>query len=972
MPHELDSRYDHKAIEHSIYKKWEESGYFNPDRVVSDEGRVVSKKKSLRRSKLATRNSPLETRPFSIIMPPPNANGSLHLGHAVFVTLQDIMARYHRMKGNKTLWLPGADHAGFETQVVFNKKLEKEGRSWFSMNREELYREIWNFTQANKKLMEQQLRKLGASCDWSREKFTLDPDIVRIVYDTFGRLYKDGLIERDAGLVNWCPKHQTSLSDLEIKDEERADPFYYLRYGPFTIGTARPETKFGDKYVVMHPDDARYKEYKDGEQFHLEWINGPLTATILKDKAVDKDFGSGVMTITPWHDPVDFELAKRRNLDKEQIIDERGRLLSIAGEFEGMKITEARPKIVEKLQSKGLVDKVDEAYRHVVRACYKCGTLIEPQIKSQWFVRMNKQIAKSPAAAQAMAGKKKQRASQSLAEMAVRAVKERKIKFYPEHAKKVFLHWLRNLRDWNISRQIVWGIRIPAWYCLFCSKPKINPAAKSRWFLIRHGESVLNKSGITQGEGLDENNPLTADGVSQAEKTASFLKDKKIELILSSDLKRCRMTAEIISKATGAKIIFDAGLRERNLGEAEGMPKEERDEKYGRELLWGYETAPPGGETWRELEERAWGTFAKHFRPHKAKNVVVVSHGGAMYTIVKRIRHWTHEQMVDAGRPKNTEMFSFDILEKPCPKCGGHFYEQDSDVFDTWFSSGQWPFAALLASGQSSKFGVRRSNIERRTSNDFETFYPTDVMETGYDILFFWVARMVMLGLYRTGKVPFKDVYLHGLVLDQDKKKMSKSKGNVIDPLGVAEIYGSDALRIALVAGNTAGNDIVISEDKIRGYRNFATKVWNISRFILMNRARIYADLNADKRGYGISINQRKHQHKSALTQGDKKNIAEAKKVKDKVAKHIERFEFHLAAETAYHYVWHTFADKIIEEYKPRLKQEESLLDQEAAYSALEAILIESLKMLHPFMPFLTETVFRKFNPDKMLMIEEW
>ncbi|MBI2623570.1 MAG: class I tRNA ligase family protein [Candidatus Liptonbacteria bacterium] len=992
MPHELDSRYDHKAIEHSIYKKWEESGYFNPDRVVSDEGRVVSKKKSLRRSKLATRNSPLETRPFSIIMPPPNANGSLHLGHAVFVTLQDIMARYHRMKGNKTLWLPGADHAGFETQVVFNKKLEKEGRSWFSMNREELYREIWNFTQANKKLMEQQLRKLGASCDWSREKFTLDPDIVRIVYDTFGRLYKDGLIERDAGLVNWCPKHQTSLSDLEIKDEERADPFYYLRYGPFTIGTARPETKFGDKYVVMHPDDARYKEYKDGEQFHLEWINGPLTATILKDKAVDKDFGSGVMTITPWHDPVDFELAKRRNLDKEQIIDERGRLLSIAGEFEGMKITEARPKIVEKLQSKGLVDKVDEAYRHVVRACYKCGTLIEPQIKSQWFVRMNKQIAKSPAAAQAMAGKKKQRASQSLAEMAVRAVKERKIKFYPEHAKKVFLHWLRNLRDWNISRQIVWGIRIPAWFCASCGEVRVmnpltaNPvrsraypaadgtspgdrgAATSngtKWLLVRHGETEWNKEERAHGHA---DPPLNNEGRAYAESLAARLKERHIGIILTSDLSRARETAEIVARATGAELIVSKGLRGRHIGIAQGMHHRERRRLYG-DIFQSYEDAPPGGESFKDFEERVWNAFRQHHALYRHKNVAVVTHIETIHAILKRTKNWDMKQMI-AHQTEKAGFTEFDILD-PCPKCKNDLYEQDPDVFDTWFSSGQWPYATLLAGREkrgSSKLEVRGSNIPPRSSNDFQTFYPTDVLETAGDILFFWVARMVMFGLYRTGEIPFRNVYLHGLVRDKDRQKMSKSKDNVIDPLGVAEEYGTDAVRMALVAGNTAGNDTIVSEDKIRGYRNFATKVWNIARFVLMHKT--------GSTNYQSPITN----YTPKLTATDKKFLVETKKIKTEVGRHIERFEFHLAAEKAYHYIWHTFADKVVEHYKDRWpkegekrKQTKRTLERQAAASyTLENILANSLTMLHPFMPFVTEAIYKKLKPEEMLMVKPW
>ncbi|MDO8664140.1 MAG: class I tRNA ligase family protein [Candidatus Liptonbacteria bacterium] len=914
MPELLEPRYDHQKSEKEIYKLWEKSGYFAPEAHQPWAG------------------NPKKQKPFCIIMPPPNANGHLHAGHAMFVTIEDIMIRFARMRGKKALWLPGADHAGFETQVVYEKKLEKEGHSRFGMSREELYDEIMAFTLENKKHMEAELRALGASCDWSREKFTLDPDIVEEVKRTFGKLYKDKLVYRGNRIVNWCPKHQTSFSDLELEDIERNDPYYYLQYGPFVISTARPETKFGDKYVVMNPDDKRYAKYKNGEKIQLEWINGPITATILKDKAIDMEFGTGAMTITPWHAGPDFEIAQRHNLEKEQIIDERGKLLPIAGEFAGMKITEARPKIVEKMKTKGLLVKTDSAYRHTVRTCYKCGTIVEPQIKEQWFVK-----------------------TKPLAAKAISAIKSNKITFLPKHYKKICLHWLENIIDWNISRQIAWGIRIPAWFCLSCSEPQINPEVKARWFLIRHGESVSNKKGVTQGQNQNDGDSLTAEGISQVGKTSEFLKSQNIGLIVSSDLERCRMTANIISKATGAKVVFDTGLRERNLGEAEGMPKDERNKKYGEEILFGYKTTPPGGETFEELETRTWNAFIKNRDIDGNKNVVIVSHGGAIRTIVKKIKKWSHEEfLVNYNFPKNAEIVSLDILKKPCPKCGNDFYEQDPDVFDTWFSSGQWPFIAL---------GYPKGK-------DFKTYYPTSVMETAGEIIFFWVTRMIMLGLYMTGKVPFKNVYLHGLVLDAKGQKMSKSKGNVINPLDITSEYGTDALRMTLVSGNTPGTSLALSEDKVRGYRNFATKVWNISRFILMNRAQIDAEqtqTNAEKSPRRSALSQRR----SALSVEDRKNLAEVKKIKDKVAKHLERFEFHLAAETAYHYVWHNFADKIIENAKPRLKSENAK-EREIAYNALETILLECLKMLHPFMPFITEEIYRKFEPEKLLMVEKW
>ncbi len=964
MPEPLDPRYDHKAIENSIYQKWEASGYFNPDLVkpatAGHEASKRGKKKGAPKIKPSAKGgSASGGKTFSIIMPPPNANGSLHLGHAVFVTLQDIMVRYHRMRGEKTLWLPGADHAGFETQVVFNKKLEKEGRNWFSIDRDELWKEIWDFTQENKKVMEGQLRKLGASCDWSREKFTLDPDIVKLVYTTFEKLYKDGLIERDAGLVNWCPKHQTSLSDLEIKDEERTEPFYYFRYGPFTIGTSRPETKFGDKYVVMHPDDARYKECRDGDTIKTEWINSPITATILKDKAVDKEFGSGVMTITPWHDAVDFELATRRGLDKEQIIDEHGRLLPIAGEFAGMKIHEARPKIVEKLNAKGLLVRVDEAYRHTVRTCYKCGTLIEPQIKTQWFMRMTKTPEKQKGV------RSKEHGKVSLRDMATKAATSGKIKFYPAHAKKVFLHWMKNLRDWNISRQIVWGIRIPAWFCAACGEPKVNITPKAKWFLVRHGETDWNKDNRAQGHA---NPPLNDTGITQAHKTANLLKKKNVDvdIVITSDLIRARHTAEIIAKATGAELIVDKGFRERHVGIAQGMKYEERRRLYGN-ATEAYENGPPGGESFKDFEEHVWASFRQHHATHRHKNVVVVTHIGTIHAILKRAKNWDLKQMI-AHQTENAGFVEFD-LHDPCPKCKNDLYEQDPDVFDTWFSSGQWPFATLMTSNKEK--GVR--------NKDFKTFYPTSVMETGHDILFFWVARMVMFGLYRTGEVPFRTVYLNGILRDKDRQKMSKSKDNVIDPLGIAEEYGTDALRMAIVAGNTAGSDIILSEDKIRGYRNFATKMWNIARFVLLHKTEIT--------NYQLPITK-----KVKLTATDKKFLAEAKKVKAEVGRHIEKFEFHLAAEKAYHYVWHTFADTVIEYYKPKLQKvmpanaeqgtapaqpqkppgKVAREKAEVARYVLQAILAESLAMLHPFMPYITEAIYEKLAPNELLMVQRW
>ncbi len=731
---ELDKAYDHSKVEEKIYKIWEDSGFFNPDSLPGDR-----------------------KEPYTIIMPPPNANAPMHLGHALFVTIEDILIRYKRMRGYKTLWQPGTDHAGFETQVVFEKKLEKEGRSRFKMQREEFYKECWDFVQSNKHITENSLRRLGASCDWSRNIFTLDPEIVKVVYATFKQMFNDGLIYRGDRLGNWCFKHQTALSDLETKYEERVEPYYYLKYGPFAISTSRPETKFGDKYVVMHPDDKRYEQYKHGDKLNLEWINGPITTTVIKDQAVDMTFGTGVMTITPWHDAVDFDLAQKHKLDKEQIIDKYGKLLPIAGEFAGMKILAARPLIIEKLKQKGLLEKIDENYKHNVQTCYKCSTLIEPQIIPQWFVAMTKPLPDS---------------RPSLRDMAIKAVIEKKVEILTEKFEKTFMHWMENLRDWPISRQIWWGIPIPVKYCADCHEPIVD-------------------------------------------------------------------TENIISQ---------------------------------------------------------------------------------------------------------------------CPKCSSANLTQDTDTFDTWFSSGQWPFATLMANDARKGLGIKDQG------SDFNTYFPTQVMETGWDILFFWVARMIMFSYYKTNKPPFEKVFLHGLVRDKDRQKMSKSKGNVIDPLGVIDTYGTDALRFALIFSTAAGNDIPLAEDKIKGMKHFANKLWNIARYILA-----IEDVGTALEPSTITGGSRPSP--TGTTPADKQILAKLDVVVNSATKNMESFNLHEAAQEIYHFVWHEFADIYIEASKEQLKNEKL---KASTLSTLNFSLLTILKLLHPFMPFVTEEIWSKLNQQQLLMVAAW
>ncbi|MDR3547619.1 MAG: class I tRNA ligase family protein [Candidatus Pacebacteria bacterium] len=892
--------YDATETEPRLYDRWEESGYFNPDNL--PEGLTAGNGK-----------------PYTIVMPPPNANGSLHAGHALFITIEDIFTRFKRMRGYKALWLPGADHAGFETQVVYERQLEKEGRSRFNMDPRDLYDEILAFTLANKSNMEQQVRALGASCDWSREKFTLDPDVIETVQDTFIKMYQDELIYRGKRIVNWCSKHQTSLSDVETESVEEKSKLYYFQYGPFEIATARPETKFGDKYVVMHPDDERYAKWKHGDTMTVEWINGPLQATVIKDTAIDPAFGTGVMTITPWHSGVDFEIANRHGLDIEQIIDWRGRLLPIAGEFAGMKIAEAREKIVEKLANKGLLTRVDENYTHVVKRCYKCNTLIEPQVKDQWFVKM------AP-----------------LARLALDAADRGELRFIPEHEEKIFRYWMENALDWNISRQIVWGIPIPAHFCATCETPKIGATVESKWFIVRHGETEMNVNRQVQGQ---NDSPLTETGRAQIEKLGAELAKHKIDLIISSDLGRTKETSEILAKATGADIIYEPALRERSYGPHEGKSYEEVDGLH-RDLS-GYHQSIEGIESYIEVEDRAWNAFEEYRKTHRAKNVVVVTHGGTIRTLKRRLYDLSPEEALHPGTSaRNGEALTLDHLDSNCANCGSELFIPDSDTFDTWFSSGQWP---LITTGFSN---------DGKHSKDFDTFYPTDVMETGRDLVFKWVPRMVIFGLYLAQKSPFHTIYLHGLVNDAQGKKMSKSKGNVVNPLDLTQKYGTDALRMALVVGNTPGTDLALDENRVKGYKHFANKLWNIARFVLENTQHVDDSIE--------------------LLEDDQILKDELDALARDVTSDLDDYRVHLAAEKLYHYAWDRFAAEIIEESKPILAADESgATAKRSRQLLLRILLVDLLKLLHPFTPFVTEEIWQSLpdndaEQENFLMVARW
>ncbi len=705
--------YDSKSAEAAIIEKWEEIGYANPD---------VCVKKGVTKP---------DAEPFSIVLPPPNVTGTLHMGHAAMLAIEDILIRYHRMRGYKTLWLPGTDSAAIATQSKVEDLLYKaEKKTRHDIGREELMRRIDAFTDESKATIINQVKKMGALLDWSRYAYTMDEKRNRAVNEAFVRMYEAGLIYRGDRIVNWDPKLQTTVSDEEIEYVEKTDPFYYFQYGPFIIGTVRPETKFGDKYVVVHPDDARYKNFTHGQQIELEWINGPIVATVIKDEAAIMDVGSGAMTITPSHSAIDFDIAERHKLDVERVIDERGILLPIAGEFAGQHIKKVRAAIVEKLNAKGLMVKIDQQYVHNMATNSRGGGVIEPQIKRQWFIGVNIRVTFPDGR------------TMTLKERMREVVESGDVDIMPERFEKIYYHWIDNLRDWNISRQIWFGHRIPAWF---------------------RGDDV------------------------------------KVQ---------------------------------------------------------------------------------------------------------------AHSPSAD--------------------------WEQDPDVLDTWFSSGLWTFSTL--------------GWPEKTA-DLDTYHPTSVLETGYDILFFWVARMVLMSTFLLGEVPFKKVYLHGLVRDGKGRKMSKSLGNIIDPLDMIEKYGADATRLSLVIGAQMGNDLKLSEDRVRGYKHFANKVWNIARFVLEQDPKPGA----------------------TCTDADQELVREAARMAVTISDSIEKFRLDLAGDAIYHYMWDRFAAEIVEESKVILREGDATARRSRA-AALSEILTISLKLLHPFMPFVTEAIWQELphTDAELLMVAPW
>ena len=712
--HELEGKFEPKTFEEEIYKNWNEKGYFKP----SDD---KTKK------------------PYTIVIPPPNITGKLHMGHALDETLQDILIRYKRMQGFNTLWVPGTDHASIATEAKIVEKLKAEGITKEDLGRDGFLKRAWEWKEEYGGTILNQLKKLGCSCDWSRERFTMDEGLSNAVKDVFVDLYNKGLIYKGKRMINWCPYCNTSISDAEVEYEEEPTHLWHVKYpvkgeeGKFVIvATTRPETMLGDTGVAVHPDDERYKDLV-GKTVILPIMNKEIP--IIADEFVEKEFGTGAVKLTPAHDPNDYQAALKHNLEIIPVFDEEFKMNNLVPEYKGMDMYEAREKIVERLQKEGYLVKIED-YTHNVGKCYRCHHTIEPHISEQWFVKM-----------------------EPLAKPAIEAVRTGKVEFVPERFDKIYYNWMENIQDWCISRQLWWGHRIPAYYCQDC------------------GEVIVSKE-----------------------------------------------------------------------------------------------------------------------EPHK------------------------------------------------CTKCGSTNLKQDEDTLDTWFSSALWPFSTLGWPEQ---------------TEDYKYFYPTSTLVTGYDIIFFWVARMIFSALEHTGKVPFDKVFIHGIVRDSLGRKMSKSLGNGIDPLEIIAKYGTDALRFSLVLGISPGNDIRYMPEKLESASNFANKLWNASKFVLSNMPEDGSKLAEDKLPENLGYE-------------DKWILSKLNKLVKEVTNNLENFELGIATQKVYDFIWNEFCDWYIEMVKSRL-YDENCTTKFAAQYTLNKVLKDSLKLLHPVMPFVTEKIYMQlYHNDESIMISKW
>jgi valyl-tRNA synthetase len=775
----LPKTYDSSLYEDEIYKYWEENGFFQPLAYPPRAGQSVES------------NDSGNTKSYTIVMPPPNVTGILHLGHASMLALEDIMTRYNRMKGHKTLWLPGTDHAAIATQAKVEKILREEGTSRHKIGKEKFLDRVRAFAKESHDTIMNQTKKMGSSCDWSREAYTLDETRSKAVRSVFKMMYDDGLIYRGERIVNWCPDCHSTLSDDEVEHKSQKAKLYFFKYDkdfPITIATTRPETKLGDTAVAVNPKDERYKEYI-GKEFKVNFCGVKLNIKIIADWHIDMEFGTGALGVTPAHSQVDWQMAEENKLEIVKVINEDGLIRSGFGAFSGCDVYKTRKMIVKKLETDSLIEKTDEIDNNL-SICYRCDTPIEPLPSLQWFMDVNKKI--------------KRRGNKSIKELSVEAVKSgvfgrEKINIIPERFEKNYFNWMDNLKDWCISRQILFGHQVPVWY----KSPSLSPSGESSSPFLSSSDVAERRSG---------------DPVNNALK---------------------------------------------------------------QEIYVGVEA--PDGDGWI----------------------------------------------------------------------------QDTDTLDTWFSSGMWTFSTLA--NNPDQISIENGTL-KIDSDDFRNFHPTQVLETGYDILFFWVARMILMTTYAIGDIPFQDVYLHGLVLDEKGKKMSKSKGNSIDPMTMIPKYGTDAVRLALVIGATPGNDLKMSEEKIAGFRNFINKLWNVSRYIIQT-CEEGGSSSLSSRTSEAQIRDLVSKNKLKFTSAEKWIIEKMNDLIKSVRSDIENYRFSQAGEDMREFTKDYLADWYLEASKFEESENKEIV--------LTYVLQNLLKLWHPYIPFITETIWKNFN-DSDLIIESY
>lgn len=890
---ELPKSYDPAATEKAIYEQWLASGYFNPD------------------------NLPVaaDAPTYSIVLPPPNVTGTLHVGHALMVVIQDILTRFQRMQGKRTLWLPGTDHAAIATQSKVEAELvKKEDKNRHDLGREEFLKRVDAFAQASHDTIVGQVKAMGASVDWSREAFTLDAPRVRAVKAAFRRLHDAGLIYQGIRIVNWDVKGQTTISDDEIVREDRPGKLYTFKYSkdfPISISTSRPETKIGDSAVAVHPEDDRYKQYI-GQEFDLTFCGIPLHIRIVGDESVDPAFGTGALGVTPAHSSIDWDIAQKNNLPHKQVIDERGRMVTENADLHGKKIAEARELIVQWIRDNGLLEKEEDIVQSMALAERSKG-VIEPLPKQQWFIDVNREFAMPHSEIAGIeAGE-----IVTLKRLMRHVVETKQITILPDHFEKIYFHWIDNLRDWCISRQIWYGHQVPVWYGADGSHhlPK-----EQMFFLARHAQCEDNAQNLLA---RPESN-LTELGKDQAKQLADQLRDKNIRKIISSPLTRAHQTAEIVARELGMpaeQIEVWEELAEIHVGELIGKPEDTTLHGFAQAQQQGT------GESLESIEQRVQAVIHKLEHAQTDGNIAVVAHGGFNAVLVAGLEGKRKEDYVafrtKIGNIPNASFQELVVVQDPT----GEHLTQDTDTLDTWFSSGLWTFSTL---------GWPNNTL------DLQQFHPTTVLETGYDILFFWVARMILQTTTLTGQFPFKTVYLHGLVRDANKQKMSKSKGNIIDPLDMIAKYGTDALRFALIFNTAPGTDIALAEDKIKGMKHFANKVWNIARFVITN-----LEVNSEQ----FTVNSLEPK---PITEADAAILGKLRETIAAVTQNLENFQLHTAAQNLYQFVWSDFADVYIEQSKEQLNNETT---KQNTFVILLYCLDVILHLLHPFMPFVTEHI---------------